>query len=321
LARLRAKRANTDSEPKEQSDYWRANAAPKELFYPIGENKMKNQKGPLDTESEITWCPGCPDHKILDATKIAITNLIKQGYKQENFAMVAGIGCHGKIFDYLNISGFNGLHGRALPTALGIKFGNPNLKVLVFCGDGDCYSEGMSHFIHTCKNNPDLTLLVHDNQSFSLTTGQITPTSEVGFKSKTEPLGKSQPPLNPIKLALAAGATFIARANARDAEHTAMLIEAAAKHKGFSYIEVMQDCLVFNVPMLNRDSQMYKLAAPCQTKDAAFKLADEYDYNQGKGKIALGVIWQDTSRKSLEETWPQLQTLVQQKVGWKNFKK
>lgn len=274
----------------------------------------------LDTKSIVTWCPGCPNHHILYAAKIALTNLMLQGYKQENFVMVTGIGCHGKIFDYLNISGFNGLHGRTLPLSLGIKFGNPNLTVFAFAGDGDCYSEGMSHFIHACKYNANLTLIVHDNQSFSLTTGQITPTSQQGFKSKTEPLGKQYFPINPIKLALVAGATFIARANARDVEHTAYLIEQAIKHKGFSFVEVIQDCIVFNQEMNNRDSLMYKLSQPCKTKQEALTLADEYDYNSKDGKIALDIFWQE-QRKTLEESYPQLQELIKQKIGWKNLKR
>lgn len=281
---------------------------------------MTEHNKSLDTENAISWCPGCPNFKILDATKIALTNLISQGYKQEQFVMITGIGCHGKIFDYLNISGFAGLHGRCLPTALGIKLGNPNLTVFAFAGDGDTYSEGMSHFIHACKYNADLTLIVHDNQTFSLTTGQITPTSQLGFKSKAEPLGKFYPPINPIKLALVAGATFVARANARDVEHTAFLIETAVKHRGFSFVEIIQDCIVFNAEMNNRDSLMYKLSQPCTTKDEALKLADEYDYNANDGKIALGLFWQET-RKILEESLPQLQTLMQQKIGWKNLKK
>ena len=141
-------------------------------------------KIPFKTSKVITWCPGCPNHMILESTRNALINLTKKGFKKENFAMTAGVGCHGKIFDYLNTSGLYGLHGRSIPTAIGIKMGNPNLKVLAFAGDGDTYSEGMEHFIHACRFNPDITLIVHDNQSFSLTTGQATPTSQKGFKTK-----------------------------------------------------------------------------------------------------------------------------------------
>lgn len=274
----------------------------------------------LDTKYKITWCPGCPNFKILDATKIALTNLMKKGYKRKDFVITTGIGCHGKIFDYLNLSGIYGLHGRTIPTAQGIKLGNPNLHVLAFSGDGDAYSEGISHFIHAGKQNFDITLFVHDNQSFSLTTGQATPTSQEGFKSKAEPFGKFGPPLNPIKLALASNATFVARANARDPIHTAKIMEQAIKHKGFSFVEIIQDCIVFNLEINNRDKAMYTLPNKKRTRIEAMKLAEEYDYNLKKGKLALGIFYQE-NRKTQEELWPQLAMLKKKKISWKNLKK
>jgi len=277
----------------------------------------------LDTKYKITWCPGCPNHRILDAAKIAISSLIKQGHDHKSFAMATGIGCHGKIFDYLNISGFYGLHGRTIPTAIGLKLGNPNLNVLAFAGDGDTYSEGIAHFIHACKHNANINLFVHDNQSFSLTTGQATPTSQEGWQTKAEPQGKKGPPLNPLKLALSAGATFIARTNARDPAHTAEIMEKAIKHKGFSFVEIMQDCVVFNLDINNRDEHMYKLPEIPKTKEEAMKIADEFDYNHPlSSKIALGILWQDTSRKALDDEWPQLALIKKKKVqGWKGLKR
>ena len=141
----------------------------------------------ISTKNENTWCPGCPNFMILESAKGAIAKLIDGGRRQEDFAMVTGIGCHAKIFDYLNISGIYGLHGRVIPTALGITLGNPNLTVIGFAGDGDTYAEGMAHFIHVARYNLDMTLIVHDNQSFSLTTGQATPTSQLGYKNKAKP--------------------------------------------------------------------------------------------------------------------------------------
>src|SRR3989344_5232883 len=190
------------------------------------DEKIKIEKT-LWTKEENTWCPGCPDYYILISARKAIAKLINEGYKRENFAMAAGIGCHGKIFDYLNINGVYGLHGRVLPLLLGMKLGNPNLNVIGFAGDGDTYSEGMSHFIHAGRYNADTTLIVHDNQSFSLTSGQATATTQQGFKSKAEPLGNFNEPISPIKLALVSGASFIARCNARDIEHTAEIMEKA----------------------------------------------------------------------------------------------
>ncbi len=261
----------------------------------------------LGTKNENTWCPGCPNHMILASAKKAIKQLINQGYKQEDFVMVTGIGCHAKIFDYLNINGFYGLHGRVLATALGIKLGNPNLKVIGFAGDGDTYAEGMAHFIHAGRFNTDMTLIVHDNQSFSLTTGQPTPTTEKGYKSRASPLGEFNSPVNPIKLALGSGMSFIARCNAKDIEHTAEVIEKAVKHKGFSFVEIVQDCLIFNLEANNKDEIMYKIKNN-QDKKKALELAGEWDYNNHSGKIPLGVIYENEGL-SLEDKWPQLKEL------------
>ncbi|MCD4759456.1 2-oxoacid:ferredoxin oxidoreductase subunit beta [archaeon] len=252
----------------------------------------------LDTKNEITWCPGCSNFMILNSVKKAIKKS-----KIKNFTMVTGIGCHAKIFDYLNISGIYGLHGRVLPTMLGIKIGNPKLNVIGFAGDGDTYSEGLSHFISAGRYNSNMTLLVHDNQSFSLTTGQVTPTSQQGFKAKSEPLGNFNTPLNPLKLALSSGITFIARCDSKDIDHTAKIIEQAIKHKGFAFVEIIQTCLIFNKEMNNLSKYTYKVNNSNMKK--AIILADKWNYNSKKGKIPIGIIYKE-KRKTLEENWPQL---------------
>jgi len=269
---------------------------------------------------EITWCPGCPDHMILESSRRALLSLTKKGFKKENFAMVCGVGCHGKIFDYMNISGFYALHGRAIPTAMGIKFGNPNLNVMVFSGDGDTYSEGIAHFIHACRTNPNITLIVNNNQAFSLTTGQATVTSQLGYKTKAEPLGAVSHPINPIHLALSTGASFVARCNARDIEHTQLVIEKAMAHKGFSFVEILQDCIVFNLEVNERDKHMYKLPDKKRSLKKALALAGEFDYNLNHGKIPLGVFYED-NRESLEEKWPQLVRLMKARKGWKGVRR
>lgn len=293
------------------------------------DNKMKtnnqNKKSismpgvPYRTNIPISWCPGCPNHMILESVRRAFINLEKQGMKKENLVTVSGIGCHGKIFDYLDNSSFYGLHGRPIPAAMGIKFGNPNLKVVVFAGDGDTYSEGMEHFIHACRFNPDITFLVHDNQSFSLTTGQPTPTSQKTFKSKSMPLGVVASPLNPLLLALSAGASFVARCNARDLDHTQDIVEKAMKHKGFAYVEIIQDCIIFNTEINNREYLMYKLPDKERSLKEAMDLVQEYDYN-GSGKIALGIFYKK-ERKTLEENWPQLENLKKKGIGWSSVKR
>lgn len=271
----------------------------------------------LSTKSENTWCPGCPNHMILASVKQTISDLINSGkHKHADFAMTTDIGCHAKIFDYLNISGIYCLHGRSIPTAIGMKLGNPNLKVLTFAGDGATYAEGIAHFVHAFKYNADMTLILHDNQSFSLTTGQPTPTSQQGFISKSEPLGVFDKPMNPIKLALAANATFVARTSARDIPHMVETFTKAIAHKGFSFVEVIQDCLIFNLDSNNKDPQMYKIRDN-KDKQSAEKLADEFDYNSKTGKIPIGIIYQSDER-SLEEKWPQLKKLMNKKVSWQN---
>ena len=263
----------------------------------------------LSTNSEVTWCPGCPNHLILEAVKQTITNYTNsQKLTAKSFAITTDIGCHAKIFDYLNLSGIYCLHGRALPTAIGITLGNPNLKVIAFAGDGAAYSEGIAHFIHAFKYNANLTLSLHDNQSFSLTTGQPTPTTQQGYESKASPLGTQDKPFNPIKLALASNATFIARTNARDIPHMVQTFTKAITHKGFSFVEVIQDCLIFNTDTNNKDKLMYKIKNNTN-KQTAEKLADQFDYNSKSGKIPLGVIYQ-SNEPFLTEKLPQLKKLI-----------
>lgn len=262
---------------------------------------MTKTEDKLSTKNKITWCPGCYDFFILAAVKKVLARLIESGKRQKDFTMVAGIGCHAKIFDYLNISGFYGLHGRVLPTALGIKIGNPKLTVIGFSGDGDSYAEGMEHFIHAGRYNADITLLVFDNQNFALTTGQSAPTSQQGFRSKVYPLGDPHEPINPIKLALASGATFVARTYSKDVNLTAEIIEKAIRHKGFSFIEILQPCLQFNLFSTKVENLMHKVNNGNDMKKA-MKLAEAWNYSTNEGKIALGILYQHKT-KTFEEKY------------------
>ncbi|GBE19601.1 MAG TPA: 2-oxoacid:ferredoxin oxidoreductase subunit beta [Candidatus Pacearchaeota archaeon] len=256
---------------------------------------MTATKQKLSTKYPITWCPGCPNNLILESVKTTLSKLIDSGkYKHQDFAMVTGIGCHAKIFDYLNLSGIYGLHGRVLPTCLGLKIGNPDLSVIGFAGDGDAYAEGIAHFIHAGRYNADFTYVVHDNQSFSLTTGQATPTSQQGYKNKSQIFGVVDMPLNSIKLALATGVNFIARAFAYDTKHTAEMLERAIKHRGFSFVEIIQPCLIFNLDMNNLNKLFYKIPVN-KDKAKAEKLAEEWNYNTKEGKIPIGVIYEAPS--------------------------
>jgi 2-oxoglutarate ferredoxin oxidoreductase subunit beta len=197
----------------------------------------------LASTAKITWCPGCGNFGIVSAFKSA---LVEVGADRERVVIVSGIGCHGKIADYVNVNSFHGIHGRVLPLATGIKLANPNLTVVGFSGDADCYDEGWDHFCHAVRRNIDLTLIVHNNMILGLTTGQTTATSQIGFKTKSTPFGSTVAPLNPIAHALISNGTFVARGFAGDPKHLTGLVVEALKHKGFNYIDVFQPCVTFN---------------------------------------------------------------------------
>ena len=263
--------------------------------------KQDKTKEKLTTKETITWCPGCPNFMILESVKKAISELTEENpekFSPENFAMATGIGCHAKIFDYININGIYGLHGRTIPTAQGIKLGNPKLNVLGFAGDGDTYAEGISHFLSAFRHNIDITLIVHNNQSFSLTKGQPTPTSQEGYISKASPTGNKEKPINPIAIALASGATFIARCNPLNIADTKEILKKAVKHKGFAFVEMMQKCLIFNTDMNSLERLMYNIS-DCHNLERAEKLANEWDYNTartGKDRIPVGIIYEEENK-------------------------
>jgi 2-oxoglutarate ferredoxin oxidoreductase subunit beta len=197
----------------------------------------------LKTPKTNTWCPGCGNFGILMAFKKA---LIELGIEREEAVLVSGIGCHGKMVNYVNINGFHGIHGRVLPLAQGIKLANPDLTVVGFAGDADQYNEGWGHFAHAIRTNIDMTLIVHDNMVLGLTTGQATSTSQQGFKSKSTPFGVIPPMLNPLAHALVSNGSFVARGFSGDMFHLKNLIVEAMKHRGFAFIDVFQPCVTFN---------------------------------------------------------------------------
>lgn len=271
----------------------------------------------LSTEAETTWCPGCYNFMLLREVQNAIGDLIESGENQEDFAMSTGIGCHGKMFDYLNVGGVYSLHGRVLPTCVGMKLGNPNLKVIGFGGDGDTYAEGISHFVHTARYNLDMTMIVHNNQVFALTTGQGTPTSETGFKTKSQPLGVASRPLNPLKIALDAGATFVARVYPGDINHTSEVIKKAIKHEGFSLVDVAMPCLIFHQDKEFLEKNLYKMEEnDRKDKEEARKRAREWDYNLEEGeKVPIGIFYQ-VEEETLEEKFPQERKIKEEGKGW-----
>ncbi len=197
----------------------------------------------LKTPAKNTWCPGCGNFGILMGFKRALVQL---GLDRDQLVLVSGIGCHGKIVNYVNANGFHGIHGRVLPLATGIKLANHNLTVVGFAGDADCYDEGWGHFSHAIRRNIDMTLIVHNNMVLGLTTGQATSTSQPGFKSKSTPFGSIPPALNPIAHALVSNGTFVARGYSGDMRHLVSLMVEALKHKGFAFLDVFQPCVTFN---------------------------------------------------------------------------
>jgi len=200
----------------------------------------------LATYAENTWCPGCGNFGILNAFKKAVRRLETAGVKRQDIAITAGIGCHAKIFDYLNLSGFYSIHGRSMATAQGMKLANPRMKVIAFAGDGDAYGEGIAHMVFAAKRNADITVIVHNNGTYGLTTGQYTPTSVKGFRGPSTPQGSVEDPFNPLALMLSAGATFVARGYPVRLDHLSDLFARAILHEGFSVVDVLQPCVTFN---------------------------------------------------------------------------
>ncbi|OGK14600.1 hypothetical protein A3H80_04380 [Candidatus Roizmanbacteria bacterium RIFCSPLOWO2_02_FULL_37_19] len=190
-----------------------------------------------------TWCPGCGDWGIGAALKKALVDL---NYSPSNVLVVFGIGCSGNMNDFLNAYAIHSLHGRALPNAIGMKIAQHDKPVIAIVGDGDCYGEGGNHFMHACRGNHDITVIVHDNSVYGLTTGQVAPTAQKGFKSKSTPGGIIELPLNPLTLAVSQGATFISQGFAGRVPDLIELIKKAIQHRGFSLVNILQPCVTFN---------------------------------------------------------------------------
>lgn len=244
-----------------------------------------------------TWCPGCGIYAIFDALKKSAASL---NLSPEQLVVVTGIGCHGRLNNYLKAYGFHGLHGRVLPVASGIKLSNHNLNVVGVSGDGDAYSIGISHFIHALRRNITVTYLVVDNRIFALTQGQTSPTSSMGFVSKSSPYGSMEVPVDGLRLALAAGGTFVARGFSGDPSHLASLIERGMNHNGFALIEVLSPCVTQN--KINTygwfKKNIYKLE-----EDSHFESKNKkqsWEKVTSKGKIPVGLIYQE-ERSSFEE--------------------
>jgi 2-oxoglutarate ferredoxin oxidoreductase subunit beta len=245
-----------------------------------------------------TWCPGCGNFGIWGAVKESFSSL---GMKPDSMAIVFGIGCSGNMNDFLKTYGFHALHGRAIPVAIGIRLANHNLPVVVTGGDGDLLGEGGNHFLHGARGNYDLTVLIHNNQVYGLTTGQVSPTSIKGSKSKSTPSGIIEVPINPVALAIIAGATFVAQGFAGDLVQLKDLISQAIAHKGYSVVNIFQPCVTFN-KVNTYDwfrQRVYKLDNSYDTSNKIEALKKAFEIEQEK--VPLGVLYK-VDRTTYEES-------------------
>jgi 2-oxoglutarate ferredoxin oxidoreductase subunit beta len=204
---------------------------------------VKLSRKDFQSDQEVRWCPGCGDYSILTAVQLLLPEL---DVKPENLVFVSGIGCAARFPYYMNVYGLHGIHGRAPAIATGIALTRPDLDVWVITGDGDALSIGGNHLIHSLRRNVNFTMLLFNNQIYGLTKGQYSPTSEVGKVTKSTPFGSIDHPFNPVSLALGAEATFVARTHDMDRKHMTETFRRAHAHRGSSFVEVYQNCNVFN---------------------------------------------------------------------------
>lgn len=245
----------------------------------------------LGTYAPNTWCPGCGNFAIMNAVKSALGELAQEGLPPEKAVLVSGIGCHAKIADYINANSFYSIHGRVVPPAEAIKISNPGVKVIGFAGDGDAYGEGAEHLIFAAKRNIDITMIIHNNRVYGLTTGQYTPTSPLGFRGRSTPEGTKELPMNPLELMLASGATFLARGTSHGMELLKKIFKEAITHKGFSLVDVLQVCVTYFNMYEYYDKRAYEIKdINAGDYNEALKKIREWDYNSDS-PIALGVFY------------------------------
>ncbi len=264
---------------------------------------------------EPAWCPGCGNFGILRAFTNALRDL---NLKPEEMVLVSGIGQAGKFPHYLKCNAFNGLHGRTLPVATGLKLANPELLVLVTTGDGDCYGEGGNHFIHALRRNVGIKVFIHDNQIYGLTKGQASPTSDIGMVTKNQPFGVLIEPFNPLAVAISLECNFVARSFAGDLDHLADIVKQAIGHPGLTLVDILQPCVTFN--HLNTfkwySERVYKLPDDYDPTDRQAAFARSLEWGD---RIPIGVLYR-SDRASLEEIHPVLAPgpLVKQEVDFED---
>ncbi len=244
----------------------------------------------------VQWCPGCPNFGILNALKTALTTLGKQPHE---CCLVSGIGQAAKLPHYLKCNFFNGLHGRAIPAALGIHVASPRLTTLVVTGEGDCYGEGGNHFLHALRRNPDITVVVHNNGFYALTKGQASPTTRIGEKRSLQIRGVEIAPLNMLAISIVHDCTFVARGFAGDGDHLKSLLVEAIGHPGLSIVEVIQPCITWGThPMSWHRERIYTLGDDYDPADRKAALEKAMEMEE---KIATGILYRAAPRKPFAE--------------------
>jgi 2-oxoglutarate/2-oxoacid ferredoxin oxidoreductase subunit beta len=243
-------------------------------------------KDDYTSHAENQWCPGCPNFSILQAVKKALVELNRT---PDQVCLVSGIGQAAKLPHYLKCNFFNGLHGRAIPVALGVHAANPDLTTMVVTGDGDCYGEGGNHFIHALRRNPDITVMVHNNEIYALTKGQASPTTVRGEKRSLHISGVEAETLNMPAVAILHGCTFVARGFAKMIDHLKDILVEAIKHPGFSYVDVIQPCITWGIhPVKWYEDRIHELGGDHDPEDV--KSAMEKTKMDGK-TIPIGILY------------------------------
>ena len=258
---------------------------------------VKDFKGKVDPD----WCPGCGDFGILTALKQALVEL---GLRPEEVMVISGIGCSSNLPGYVSTYGMHTLHGRAVAVATGAQLANHDLKIIITGGDGDGYGIGGNHFLHSMRRNVDLTYIVMNNQIYGLTTGQISPTSTKGMKTKSTPIGSVENPIFPVSLAIAAGATYVARGYTGQVKHLVDLIKGGIQHKGFALIDAFSPCVTFN---LDNTHEFFKHRTK-KLEDMGhdptdFAAAIQKSYEWGD-EIPIGLFWKREDLPSLDQLEP-----------------
>ncbi len=276
----------------------------------------KLEKDSYEGKIHPDWCPGCGDFSVLNAMKKALLEL---GLNPHEVLVVSGIGCSSNLPGFINSYGMHTLHGRGLAVATGAKLGNHNLKVIATGGDGDGFGIGGNHFVHTMRRNVDLTYIVMDNQIYGLTTGQVSPTSSKGMKTKSTPHGSVENPINPIPMAIVGGATYVARAFSGKQKHLVDILKGAIEHRGFSFVDVFSPCVTYNKDNTFKwFNPRVKILEEEEGYDPTnFHASIDKGYMWGE-EIPIGLIWKRNDLPSLEELEPVLDEggpLAHRKLG------